>query len=78
MPDIAVGRKEIMAVLHVGSWRTVQRYRKKDPEFDALFGLSPINQKPFVVIREYVEYLIKWKKSHFNASKEKCHLLSSL
>lgn len=59
MPNqIAVGRKDIMAVLHVGSWRTVQRYRKRDPEFDALFKVVPINQKPVIVIREYVEYLV--------------------
>lgn len=79
MPDqIAVGRKEIMAVLHVGSWRTVQRHRRKDPEFDTLFGISPINQKPFIVIREYVAYLIRWNKLHPSASGRECHPLSSL
>lgn len=66
MPEIAIGRKEIMKVLHVGSWRTVSRNRKSDPGFNNLFRWSPINKKPFIIYSEYVEYLIEWNKKTQN------------
>lgn len=60
MPDIAIGRKEIMKVLHVGSWRTVQRYKNLRPGFRSLFRKDPLSNKPVIIAKEYIEYLIEW------------------
>jgi hypothetical protein len=62
MTDIAVGRKEIMKVLHVGSWRTVQRYKNLRPGFSSLFRRDPLSNKPVIIAKEYVDYLIEWNK----------------
>ncbi|OPY15230.1 MAG: hypothetical protein A4E66_00149 [Syntrophus sp. PtaB.Bin001] len=49
MPDIAIGRKEILEVLHILSWRTVQKWKKKDPGFAKLIRHHPVTGTPFVV-----------------------------
>lgn len=61
MPEIAIGRLEIMKALHVGSWRTVQLWKKTDPEFRKILRVAP-NQKPFIVIKEAIEWYIEYDK----------------
>ena len=61
MPDIAIGRKEIMAVLHVGSWRTVQRWKKIDPGFRKILRIAP-SDRPFIVVKEAIEWFIEYDK----------------
>ena len=55
MPEIAIGRKEIMKVLHVQTWLTVKRWRRA--------GL-PIrylpNQKPLLLLSEAKEWMIAY------------------
>lgn len=62
MIEIAIGRKEIMELLHVLSWRTVQRNRKSDVGFNNLFQWNPVNNKPFIIKQEYIDYLVEWNK----------------
>ncbi len=59
MPEIAIGRKEIMKVLHVGSWRTIQSWKKTDPGFNKIIRTAP-NQKPFVVVSEAVAWFVEY------------------
>ena len=61
MPDIAIGRKEIMAVLHVGSWRTVQMWKKTDPGFLKIIRTAP-NNRPFIVVKEAMDWFIEYDK----------------
>jgi hypothetical protein len=55
MPEIAIGRKEIMSVLHIAEWKTVKRWKKA--------GL-PIrhlpNKKPMVIISEVKAWIIAY------------------
>lgn len=61
MPDIAIGRKEIMKLLHVGSWRTVQMWKNTDEGFAKIFRRAP-NGKPFMVVSEAVGWFIDYDK----------------
>jgi hypothetical protein len=66
MPEIAIGRKEITSLMRC-SWRTIQRNKRADKGFRDLFRENPLNTKPFILIREYHEWLIEWnniKKAH--------------
>ncbi|HSW65049.1 MAG TPA: hypothetical protein VLH56_17320 [Dissulfurispiraceae bacterium] len=53
MPEIAIGRKEIMKALHVAEWGTVRRWKQA--------GL-PVrylpNNKPFIMISEFRAWTI--------------------
>ena len=55
MPEIAIGRKEIMKVLHISDWGTVRRWKKS--------GL-PVrylpNRKPMIIITELKTWMIEF------------------
>lgn len=59
MPDIAIGRKEILDVLHISSWRTVQKWKKRDPGFAKLIRHHPVTGTPFVVKAEIKIWMIR-------------------
>lgn len=62
MPDIAIGRQEILDVLHVSSWRTIQKWKRHDEGFREILREHPINKKPFVVIKEATTWMIEYDK----------------
>lgn len=62
MPEIVEGRKEIEKLLKK-SWRQVLENKKYKPAFKRLFYRNPINGKPFLVVREYLDYIIGCNKN---------------
>lgn len=63
MKEIAFGRKDILRVLGIADWRTVQCWKKKDPGFKALLHRHPINQRPFVFIQEVIDWMAMYNKN---------------
>jgi len=59
MPEIAIGRKEILKALHVSSWRTIQAWKKQDPGFFKIFRRTP-SGKPFIVTTEAIDWLVQY------------------
>lgn len=59
MPDLAMGRKEIMKALHVTNWDTIRKWRKKDPGFRKLVRKNRITGRPFIVISEVQMWLVE-------------------
>lgn len=59
MPDIAMGRKEIMKVLHVSSWLTILNWKKKSPGFRKIFRRNAVNGRPFIIISEARAWMIE-------------------
>ncbi|HOX60054.1 MAG TPA: hypothetical protein PLC99_24525 [Verrucomicrobiota bacterium] len=59
MPDIAMGRKEIMKVLHVSSWLTILNWKKKSPGFRKIFRRNLVNGRPFIIISEARAWMIE-------------------
>lgn len=62
MPDIAIGRKEILKALDVSSWRTIMSWKKKDPGFKKLLRVHPISNKPFLIIDELKTWMVEYDK----------------
>ena len=62
MPDIAMGRKEIMKALHVGNWRTIIRWKMKDAGFRKIIKKNRINGRPFIIISEARTWMIEYDK----------------
>jgi hypothetical protein len=62
MDDIAIGRKEILKALHIGSWRTVRDKKKKYPGFRKLIRVDPASGRPVLIISEYKEYIIAFNE----------------
>ena len=62
MDDIAIGRKEIMKALHVGTWRTIQVWKRQNIGFRKIVRKHPINDKPFIVIREAIKWMVEYDK----------------
>jgi hypothetical protein len=62
MPDIAMGRKEIMKALHVDNWRTIIRWKMKDPGFRKIVKKNRINGRPFIIISEARTWMIEFDK----------------
>ena len=58
MPDIAMGRKEIMKALHVASWETICRWKRKDKGFRKIIRRNHITGRPFIVISEAKAFLV--------------------
>lgn len=56
MEEIAIGRKEIMKALHISSWRTIIR-KKKRTGFARLIRKEPISGKPMLIWSEYIAYI---------------------
>lgn len=63
MDDIAIGRKEIMKALHIDTWGTIKLWKKKDPGFKKLIHKHPITKRPVLVIKEYIEWVLKCNTS---------------
>lgn len=59
MQDIAIGRKEILKVLKVDRWRTIQKWKSENDGFAMLLRKHPISRKPFIVVSEVKEWLIR-------------------
>lgn len=70
MPDIAIGRKEIMKVLDVGSWRTVMAWKKKDIGFKKLLRNHPISNKPYIIIDELKNWMIEFDRLKKNSENK--------
>ena len=68
MYGIAVGRKEIVKALHVGSWRTIQMWKKTDPGFKKILRIAP-NNKPFIIIQEAIRWYTEFDKLKRKASR---------
>ncbi len=47
--NLVVGRKAIMKLLKVDSWRTVVSYQRRDPEFAKLFLRDRLTGKPMLL-----------------------------
>lgn len=67
---LAVGRKEIMKALDVGSWRTIQRWKTKYPGFQKIIRRSK-NNKPVIVIQEAIDWLVGYDESRRRESAPK-------
>lgn len=62
---VAVGRKEILALLHVDNWRTVCSWKIKDAGFRKLIMQHPITGKPILIFSEYKKWIFE-----FNLNRE--------
>lgn len=60
--EIAEGRTEIMDLCGLTSWRGVLRRKEKKPGFRSLFHTNPVNDRPFIIVREYYEYLMEYNR----------------
>ena len=60
--EIAVGRKEILELMHIESWRSIQTMKKRDEGFKMLFKVHPVNRKPLVIISEYIRWIVEFNK----------------
>jgi hypothetical protein len=61
MDEIAIGRKEIMRLMHCGTWNTIQKWKTKYPGFNKILRQAP-NTKPFIVISEGMSWLTEYDK----------------
>lgn len=59
MEEIAVGRKEILKLLDISTWRTIQLWRKSDPGFEKIIRHHPVSNRPFIVIAELHRWMIE-------------------
>lgn len=62
MPDIAIGRKEILKALDIASWRTIMAWKKKDVGFRKILRVHPISHRPFLIIEEMKTWMIEYDK----------------
>lgn len=62
MADIAIGRKEIMRLLHVSDWKTVRRWKKSGLPMRYL-----PNQKPMVIVSELKKWLVTFDELRKNS-----------
>jgi len=62
MDDIAIGRKEILMALHIGSWTTIREKKRKFSGFRKLIKLDPTSGKPMIILSEYKEYISSFNK----------------
>ena len=62
MPEIAIGRKEIMAVLHVADWRTVKNWRKS---YSLPLRYLP-NGKPMILASEVTTWMVEYSNLQKN------------
>lgn len=67
MPDIAMGRKEIMKALHVASWDTIRRWKRKRGGFRRVLRSDP-GGKPFIIISEVKEYMLRYDEMRKKAA----------
>jgi len=68
MPEIAIGRKEILKFFHVDMWRTIQDWKAKDEGFRKILHRHPISKKPFIIQSEALQWMVAWEK----INKKKC------
>jgi len=61
LSDIAIGRKEIMAALHVSDWKTVKRWKKNGLPLRHL-----PNRKPMILISELKLWMITYDEMKKN------------
>lgn len=62
MDEMAIGRKEIVKLLRVASWRTIQEWKAKDAGFRRLFKVHPVTRKPMVFAKEVIQWMIEYNK----------------
>lgn len=62
MPDIAMGRKEIMKALHVTNWRTIIRWKARSPGFRRIMRRNTITGRPFIVISEVRAWMVEFDR----------------
>jgi len=65
--EIAEGRTEIMALCGLTSWRGVLLRKHNKLGFRSLFRTNPVNDKPFIIVREYYEYIMEYNKLKKNS-----------
>lgn len=58
MPDIAIGRKEIMALLHVSGWKTVKNWKRN---YALPLRYLP-NGKPMVIASEMRAWMVAYSE----------------
>lgn len=59
---IAEGRDEILTLCRLTSWRGILLRKKNKPGFKSLFHVNPVNDRPYIVVEEYYNYLIEYNK----------------
>jgi hypothetical protein len=62
MPEIAIGRKEILKALHVGDWRTIRDWKRDNEGFRKLVKEHPVNRRPYIIIDEVIRWMNEYNK----------------
>ena len=60
--EMAEGREEILELCRLTTWRGVLRRKKKKAGFRSLFHTNPVNGRPFIIVREYFDYIMEYNK----------------